>query len=193
MVANEVKRLAMQCAVGVCILLCACSTSAGRGASLPSPSPAVRVTDLDRRMDLFLSAFDSVSAEDFIEFFPRRGEVVYRHTRHSPQSLEVTVKRFRADEVAEALRYSGALWASFQFQFEGQPVGLLPSHVMARPGKWHRIAETRFVPPGADSISLTYVQWRMEDQRWVISEFGDETFVDVPLPEWMHMPSGRVE
>lgn len=188
MFSSQIRRLKLQYALGACTLLCACSWPAREPAPSLSSSGAELVPELESRMDLFLSAFDSISAEDFIDFFPRRGEVVYRHTRHTSQSLNITVKSFRAEEIAKALQYSGALWASFQFQFEGQPIGLLPSHVMARPGKWHRVAESRFVPPGADSTSLTYVQWRMEDRRWVISEFGDETFIDVPLPGWMESP-----
>jgi hypothetical protein len=136
-------------------------------------------------METFLASFDSINAADFAEFFPRTGHAVYRHTRHTVRGSEVVVRTFPAAEIPAALQYSRPLWASFQFQFEEQPVGLLTQQVMLRTGRWGRVGEFRFVPPGADADSPTYVEWRREGQNWVISEYGDETFVDVPLPSWM--------
>jgi hypothetical protein len=136
-------------------------------------------------METFLAAFDSISAEEFVEFFPRTKDIVYRHTRHTRGGDEVVADTIRAAEIPKALEFSGKLWASFQFQFEGQPIGLLTQQVMMRTGRWHRVSESRFVPPAADSSSSTYVEWQMEASHWVISEVGDESFVGVPLPPWV--------
>lgn len=79
----------------------------------------------------------------------------------------------------------GPLYASFVFQFEGQPMGLLTHQVMVRKGPWRSVGESRFVPPDADPASPAFVEWRREGENWVISQLGDETFVDVPLPAWV--------
>jgi len=136
-------------------------------------------------METFLASFDSINAEEFVEFFPETGDIIYRHTRHTSRGDEVVVRRYSAAEIPAALEYGGPLWASFQFQFEGQPIGLLTQQVMVRTGRWDRHGESRFVPPGADYQSSTYVEWRREESRWVISELADESFVDGPLPVWM--------
>jgi hypothetical protein len=170
---------------GIGVILCGCALSAGVRAPASDSPGSDPVAGLDRRMECFLASFDSISAAGFVEFFPRTGDVVYRHTRHTPGGDEVTVSRFRAEEIPAALRSSGPLWASFQFQFEGQPIGLLTHQVMVRTGRWRRVGESRFVPPDADPLSPAYVEWRSEGPNWVISQLGDESFVDVPLPPWM--------
>jgi hypothetical protein len=162
-----------------------CSWSRGSPARTQPSGREDVVMNLDRRMQYFAASFDSISAPGFLKFFPREGDVVYRHTRHTPEGSEIIVKRLLASEISDALQQSGALWPSFQLQFEEQPVGLLPSQVMVRRGTWRRVAESRFVPPDADGISPTYVDWRREGPNWVISELGDESFIDVPLPPWM--------
>lgn len=140
---------------------------------------------LDRRMESFLLAFDSIPAAAFVEFLSHPNGVVYRHTRHTSSGEETFVEIYTAKQIPAALQYSGSLWPSFQFQFEGQPVGRLAHHVMVRTGRWRQVGYSRFVPPDADSTSATYVEWQREGLRWAISEFGDESFVGVPLPEWM--------
>jgi hypothetical protein len=37
---------------------------------------------------------------------------------------------------------------------------------------WPRVGGTRFVPPGSDAESLTYVRWRKESGRWVVDEIS---------------------
>lgn len=173
------------CAAGTFVILCGCSFSPGERPPKPRSQGSGPVTTLDRRMETFLASFDSISAEGFVEFFPRTSDVVHRHTRHTSSGDQVTVTRFPAAEIPAALKYGGPLWASFQFQFEDQPIGLLAHQVMVRTGRWHQVGATRYVPPDAGAFSPTYVTWRMEGRRWVISEFGDESFVDVPLPPWV--------
>lgn len=165
--------------------LCGCSLLGVGAAANTGPYAGGRGATLDKRMRSFVASFDSLSAQEFVEFFPRTGDVLYRHTRHTPNGAEVIIRRFSAAEIPVALEYSGPLWASFQFQFEGQLIGLLTHQVMVRTGEWRRVTESRFVPPDADPASPAFVEWRREGHHWVISEFGDESFEDVPLPAWV--------
>lgn len=169
----------------VVVLLCGCSLSSGRQVPAPHPQRDDPLSSLDRRMEHFLASFDSLSAEGFVAFFPRSAEIVYQHTSHTPAGVKPVLRRLSPAEIPATLRYSGPLWASFQFQFEGQPIGLLVQQVMVRTGRWRRVGEFRFVPPDADDDSPTFVEWCPEGAEWVICGLGDETFVDVPLPTWM--------
>lgn len=186
MYANQVAKVFLVCLAGGA-LLTSCSLSTGER-SHAAGAGADMVLDLEKRMESFLASFDSISAEDFVEFFPRNDEVAYRHTRHTSHGDEISIKRFHARSIPASLEYSGPLWPSFQFQFEGQPIGLLAHQVMVRTGRWLRFSEFRFVPPGSEASSPTYVEWRREGPRWVVSEFGDESFVDVDLPAWIQNP-----
>ena len=37
---------------------------------------------------------------------------------------------------------------------------------------WRRVSGNKFVPPGSDASSQTYVKWRKEGRKWVISEIS---------------------
>jgi len=66
----------------------------------------------------------------------------------------------------------------------GQKLGLLLEVIM-RTGAWRLVGGNRFVPPGAPASSRTFVEWRQEGNRWVISAFGDEWFQNPDqLPRW---------
>ena len=172
-------------AAGMIAVLCGCALLANVPVTKTVAPGRNDAASLDRRMARFLASFDSIGAKDFVEFFPRTGEVVYQHTSHTPDGSAITVRRFGAAEIPGALRYPGPLYASFVFQFEGQPMGLLTHQVMVRKGPWRRVGESRFVPPDANPASPAFVEWRREGENWVISQLGDETFVDVPLPAWV--------
>jgi hypothetical protein len=141
--------------------------------------------DLQRRMEAFIAAFDTLGADDFAVFFPRRGSFKYRHTVHGDSGW-VAEWIFPGAQARQALAdESKPLWASFTVQWEGQPIGLFAHQVLERPGRWVRVYGTRFVPPGADRWSAIYVEWRREGGEWVISELGDELFPgSVPRPAW---------
>lgn len=179
------KGFARGCVTGFCVMMCGCTLLANAREPAPTAHGSHPAGSLEARMQSFVASFDSISAQDFVEFFPREGDVVYQHTRHTPEGDEVIVQRFRSEEIPLALKRPGPLWASFQFQFEGQPIGLLTHQAMVRTGTWRRVARLRFVPPDANSMSPAYVEWRVEGPKWVISELGDESFVDVPLPLWV--------
>ena len=93
-------------ATGVCAIVCGCSSSPEKHVQPVS----VRSSDegsLDRRMESFLASFDSLSAQEFVSFFPQRSDLVYQHTRHTAAGDEVSTSRFRAAEIPAALESSG--------------------------------------------------------------------------------------
>lgn len=171
--------LVLLCANG-----CAQTSELSRDESAPEPILGVQ-SSLQRRMESFLAAFDTMSAPDFRGFFPRYGEVTYWHTRHTDVGDSIRSISVSATEIADSLNYPGAFWPSFQLQFEGQPLGLLVHQVYEREGTWIRVDNSRYVPPGESRESPTFIEWRREDDQWVIAAFGDESFVDVPLPPWL--------
>jgi hypothetical protein len=137
---------------------------------------------VESRMEQFFAAVDTLGPTGLAEFFPKTGTFTYRHTIHQTQGDQSFEWRFPASEITAAL--AGPLWASFEIQFEGQPIGLFAHQLMERPGQWRRISRARFVPPGANACSATYIEWRLEGLQWVISELGDEHFQTGPLPSW---------
>ena len=153
--------------------------------AFPTRAQATGSVGLDRRMDEFISAFDSGSAESFVRFFPTHGDFTYEHTVHGDGG-GVRVWRFPATQAGAALDgIDGLLWPSFTVQWEGQPIGLFAHQVLERPGTWVRVRGHRYVPPGGDAESRIYVEWRREGTAWVISRFGDEFFNEpAPLPSW---------
>lgn len=49
-------------------------------------------------------------------------------------------------------------------------------------GPWRRAGRTRFVPPDAKPGSKrVFVEWRLEDGRWVVSSYGDEAYEEPRL------------
>jgi hypothetical protein len=156
--------------------LSACS-SAGR-----SEASIGDTLNLQNRMDQFVADVIRRPPDSLISYFPTEGQFTYQHTLHSEQGPQTTVRQFSAGEVANAL--SGPLWEIFTLNMEGQTIGLFAHQAQMRRGRWRDVGSYRFVPPGADASSRTYVQWRSERGRWVISEVADEHFLYGPLPPW---------
>jgi hypothetical protein len=73
---------------------------------------------------------------------------------------------------------------SLEISFEGQKIGLLMDVIMHTAHRWRLVGGNRFVPPDAPANCPTYVEWRREGNRWVISAFGDEWFDPDHLPPW---------
>jgi hypothetical protein len=133
-------------------------------------------------MDRFIADVISRPPDSLISYFPKEDHFTYQHTLHSEQGPQATTTRFSAAEVPAAL--SGPLWEVFTLSMEGQTIGLFAHQAQMRRGSWHYVGHNRFVPPGDNSSSRTYVQWRREGERWVIAEFADEHFLSGPLPPW---------
>jgi len=116
------------------------------------------------------------ASESFAEWFPREGTWVWRQTLHgAPGGDRVSIWHFSANETTQALAPEGPLCPSF-FRGGGE-VGTLPTTIAGwlsdESPRWRRVG-LRFVPRGAPASSPTFVEWRRERGRWVISAFGDE-------------------
>lgn len=155
-------------------------------ALLPQPAraqtPASRET-LSARMHRFLDDVMGAPKDSLAAYFPRRGDWTWYHTVHQDGAPDrLGVWRFPAAATRDAVRTCGPAWESFEFQPEGQPLGVLSSQVLDHGTRWRRVSGTRFVPPGAAAGGPVFVEWRREDGTWVVSAFGDESFRSRPLP-----------
>lgn len=150
----------------------------GKNALAQSPSD-----ELHAQMQSFLAAVDTIGPTGLTDFFPRSGTFAYRRTIYSGRDTIRSEWRFPARDAERAL--DGPLWESLEVQWEGQRLGLFADQARRRKGCWRRIGYARFVPPGADVTSTTYVDWRLENGIWVISVIADEEFASEPLPSWV--------
>ena len=142
--------------------------------------------DLHVRMQSFLAEIDTIGPTGLAHFFPRAGDFAYRRTIYNASDTIRSEWHFPARDVEGAL--DGPLWESFEVQWEGQRLGLFADQARRRRGCWRRVADDRFVPPGADATSAIFVRWRLEGAIWVISVIADEQFTSEPLPSWAFPP-----
>jgi hypothetical protein len=116
-------------------------------------------------------------------FFPQGGTFSYEHTAHESGGDRRGVRRFAGTGIRD-LVFRGPLENVLAINYESQPIGLFAHQVMLRGTNWTRVSPTRFVPPGERASSPTFVEWRMEQGRWVIAAFGDESFPNGHTPRW---------
>jgi len=155
-------------------------------AQAAAPSGERELAELTRR---FARAAVDGRPDSLLRFFPAHGDFVWVHTRHLRSGRQVARWRFPAEEARRAL--AGPLSESFGINVEGQPIGRFGHQAMMRddgpsspgPLRWRRARGNRFVPVGDPATSAFLVEWRREDDRWVIAAFGDEALGD-PLPRW---------
>lgn len=138
--------------------------------------------ELRQRTDGFLATVRRQRPDSIAEYFPAQGDFVWYNTSHVPGWEHVGVWRFPAEQALEAIR-RGPLLPSFDLNPHAQPIGLFTHQLILRGSNWRRVGRSRFVPPGAPASSPTFVEWRREGDRWVISSFGDELFAP-PFPSW---------
>jgi hypothetical protein len=155
--------------------------------SVPGPLPAQDVARADSglraRMSEFLSVVWEHRASDTTRtFFPTSGDWSYTRTVH-PRNGDARIERWiiPAAQTSRLFGFGpsavGGLRESFEVNYEGQKVGLLINVIgHSSNEKWQFVGQTRFVPPFLPVSSPTFVEWRKEGDRWVISSFGDEWF-----------------
>jgi hypothetical protein len=153
------------------------------GAAPASTVPAVKQADLVARNQLFLEAVRSRRPGRIAAFFPRRGTFEYAFTEHKDDGDHRQSRRFPG-RTAQREISDGALWTSFDIQYESQPIGLLAHQVMIRGTEWQPVGGTRFAPRGEGPTSAIFVEWRREGSRWVVSAFGDERYSGHHVPSW---------
>ncbi len=127
-------------------------------------------------MRAFIHAVAEEPRDSVTTYFPKRGDwtwvpaFVYGNRRVPPGAW-----RFRGPETLRVLSAGGPVCDSFaQYGGDYGPVeGSFVSRAASGKGRWRRVRGNRFVPPGASAGSPTFVEWRREDGRWVVSSFGD--------------------
>jgi hypothetical protein len=112
--------------------------------------------------------------EQLEDFFPRRDPWTWIVTTRS-LSGQVAVERreFRGSETLAAMEPSGPLCETFAFGGDVGSVESLMHRLRMDPLPWRLVDGRRFVPPGSPPRSTTFVEWRIEDRRWVVSAVGE--------------------
>jgi hypothetical protein len=120
--------------------------------------------------------------EGIEDFFPRRGAWTWILTTRS-LSGRATVERqpFLASETLAAMEHPGPLCETFSRGGDAASVENLMHHLRVNPLPWRLVDGRRFVPPGTSPRSPTFVEWRREDGRWVVSAVGEERTGGPPL------------
>jgi hypothetical protein len=144
---------------------------------------------LERVNQDFLEAVRTRNRERIASFFPTTDDFTHTVTEHGRNGREITVWRFPASEVRDAI-WDERVGGPFDYNYERMRPGALSTWVTHSGTRWHRVPENRFVPPRAPVESGAYVQWRREGMRWVVIEIGDDSFdYDAPIPAWIPVPS----
>lgn len=151
-------------------------------AAAQSPPAALR-----RRMDAFATALRTEAPLITIaEFFPRDSawEVV-RVPNRPTLNPAVQVTRIAPDSTLAALSHDERSCESFVVQPEGGEVGpaentlTMEAQWSRRP--WRYAGRLRFVAPGKPASDPTYVEWRRERGRWVVSRIGERYYYEPRL------------
>lgn len=149
---------------------------------LAIPLRAAAQNGLESRNQAFLRAVKDAPRDSVAAFFPRRGDWTWTQvTEGAPPGHPLRVRRFAATETLRAIQPNGPVCGSFLQvgggvgPFETVLAGRIEvaGRIEGDGTRWRRVAGNRFVPPGESARSPTFVQWRREDGRWVVSAFGD--------------------
>ena len=151
-----------------------------------APLAAQRVAP-ESRMEALIEAVGSDSRERVAAFFPRAGSWMWSGTtreRNSATVVRMEAWRFPAAETLRAISEGGPVCGTFDTLtgHSGPFEEKLGMRMRRHPREWRRVGERRFVPPGSSDRSHTFVEWRWEGDRWVISSVGDR---DVDYPRRM--------
>jgi hypothetical protein len=153
------------------------------GALLACTCPAAQAQDgppaaLKARMQRFGLAIDALDSDPqpLRPFFPRRGEWTWAATIHHvgwPDT--VRVHRYPAEATRGVIGPGGEVCESFWPEVgDFGAVHDGPITYLHDAERWRAVSRTRFVAQGdsGDAPSV-FVEWRREDDRWVVSSFGD--------------------
>jgi len=158
------------------------------------PTPYFRAVggvadELESTNRAFLFAVAVANLDSLVPFFPSTGEFTYTFTFRHEHGDSVGIWRFPAADARRAIQEPLRLSLSRQDGMVG--MGSFISATTGTDRGWRRVSNHRFVPPGSDATSPTYVEWRREGSRWVVSAFGDEGLDEGMEPSWArHRPQG---
>ncbi|MEK6283179.1 MAG: hypothetical protein AABN95_22715 [Acidobacteriota bacterium] len=125
--------------------------------------PPADVTALETAMRKFIAAFKKPDVNAFLSLFSRSGFF------YANNPLNVVRYAVPYSELEGDLIRKGGLYCSYLKRCD--ELDAFVDHI--GDGKmWPRVGGARFVPPGYEDGSLTFVQWRKENGRWVIAEIG---------------------
>jgi hypothetical protein len=149
---------------------------------LPAAATAQRGDGLEARHRAFLRALLHGGRDSVVAFFPRRGDWTQVEVMLEAQpGHQLSVRRFSAAQTRAMIGEGGPACWSFQ-RAPGGGSSPEPTFLAMRADyaeyerrRWRRVRGNRFVPPGRPAASSTFVEWRREDGRWVVSAYGDES------------------
>ena len=128
-------------------------------------SRVARPTALDLAMRGFINALKKRGAEAFLSFFSR-SRPFYANNPMNVIRVPVPYSKLAAD-----VRKKRGFYWDYLERGEG---GMYDAFVdnIGDGRMWRRVGGNKFVPPGSDASSLTFVRWRRDGQRWVIAEIS---------------------
>jgi hypothetical protein len=114
-------------------------------------------------MGSFIASLKNTDVPKFLSHFSRSG---FFYANNPLNEMRATVSYA---ELARDLRRKGEWYCTYLKRCDE-----LDAFVdnIADGEMWPRIGGARFVPPGQDASSPTFVTWRKEAGRWVIDEIG---------------------
>lgn len=140
-------------------------------AQVRASSPAAEAVPVEVYNREFLRAVVWSNPSMFLACFPPGGEFMHVETRidgasrvEARRSFTVATLQEDEDFFREVLRPDPEALGVGSFAFMAKEHGI----------HWQRVGAARFVPPGRDATSPTFVEWRRTGTRWEIAAFGDE-------------------
>lgn len=148
------------------------------GAAPLAAQSAGDTVSLEGRTRAFFHQIREGQRAGIAAFFPRRGEWSWvSSTPWRDGGSRTGVWRFRGEEALPAMSAGGPLCGTFGGMYAyghfGPSETVFGMQVRMHREPWRRVRGTRFVPRGEPHDSPTFVEWRREDGRWVVSAFGD--------------------
>jgi len=147
-----------------------------------APPLAAQRAGLDARMAGLQRAVDSDRRDSVAGFFPRSGSWSWVQTVRQPRTDAIVMVgrwRFSPADARRVIGEGGPLCSFFEPMSEGGYGPFEGRLGIRRSGEarrvWRRARPHRFVPPDEPDDSRTFVEWRREAGRWVISAVGQET------------------
>ncbi len=132
----------------------------------PSPNQALSLADaksLETAMRSFIASFKPTNVTKFLSHFSRTG---FFYANNPLNEMRATVPY---SELARDLQRKGEWYCTYLKRCDELDAFI---DNIADGETWPRVGGSRFVPPGQDASSPTFVTWRKEAGRWVIDEIG---------------------